>query len=66
MSVPMTEDRELTLAEVAARLRVSVDTARDILSRGYIAARKQGRQWRVSEQDVERFIREEREKQQQK
>lgn len=66
MSVAMTEDRELTLAEVAARLRVSVDTARDILVKGNILARKQGRQWRVSEQDVERFIREEREKRQPK
>jgi excisionase family DNA binding protein len=60
----MTE-RELTLAEVAASLRVSVDTARELLARGEIQARKQGRQWRVLESDVEAYkqrLREQRKK----
>lgn len=48
-------DRELTLAEVAASLRVSVDTARDLLTSEQIPARKQGRQWRVRESDVEAY-----------
>jgi excisionase family DNA binding protein len=58
----MTQERELTLAEVAAKLRVSVDTARDLLAKGDIPARKQGRQWRVSERDVDEYIRQSRER----
>jgi len=48
-------DRELTLAEVAASLRVSADTARELLVTAQIPARKQGRQWRVRESDVEAY-----------
>lgn len=48
-------DRELTLAEVAASLRVNVDTARVLLVRGDIPARKQGRQWRVLESEIEAY-----------
>ena len=48
-------DRELTLAEVAASLRVNVDTARVLLVNGDIPARKQGRQWRVLESDIEAY-----------
>ncbi len=58
--VSMTE-RELTLAEVAASLRVGVDTARQLLARGEITARKQGRQWRVLESDVEAYKQRQRE-----
>ena len=47
--------RELTLAEVAASLRVSVDTARELIAKGTIPARKQGRQWRILESDVEAY-----------
>jgi len=60
----MPTDRELTLAEVAASLRVSVDKARDYLSNGDIPAWKVGRQWRVRESDVEAFKRMQREKRQ--
>jgi excisionase family DNA binding protein len=58
-------NRELTLAEVAASLRVSVDTARELLASDKIPARKQGRQWRVLESDVEAYkqrLREQRKK----
>lgn len=53
---------ELTLAEVAASLRVSVDTARKLLDSGEIPARKQGRQWRVRRSDVNDYKRAQREK----
>lgn len=59
----MTEyERELTLAEVAASLRVSENTARALLKSGVIPARKQGRQYRISESDVEKYKQEQREK----
>jgi putative molybdopterin biosynthesis protein len=52
----MTErERELTLAEVAASLRVSENTARALLKRHAIPARKQGRQYRINESDVEAY-----------
>ena len=59
MGATMT-DRELTLTEMAASLRVSEDTARKLLERGDIPSRKQGRRWRVSEQAVENYKRRER------
>jgi excisionase family DNA binding protein len=49
------EDTELTLAEVAASLRVSEDTARKLVSSGEIPGRKQGRQWRVLRSAVENY-----------
>lgn len=64
MEIIMAE-RELTLAEVAANLRVSEDTARKLVIQGEIVGRKQGRQWRVRESDVEKYkerLRQEREK----
>ena len=60
--IPMTQERELTLAEVAAAIGVSSETARGILQREEIPSRKQGRQWRVSEADVAEYIRKSREK----
>lgn len=52
----MAEERELTLTQVAARLGVTVETVRPLLQDGTIPSRKQGRQWRVLESDVERYI----------
>ncbi len=51
----MATERELTLVEVAASLRVSEDTARKLVINGEIPGRKQGRQWRVREVDVEAY-----------
>jgi excisionase family DNA binding protein len=56
MGVLMAEERELTLTQVAARLGVTVETVRPLLQDGTIPSRKQGRQWRVLESDVERYI----------
>lgn len=58
----MESERELTIAEVAVSLRASVETVRKLLQEGAIPARKQGRQWRVTEADVEEYKRREREK----
>lgn len=51
----MQEDRELTLSEVAAMLRVNEDTARKYLLQGNIPYRKQGNRWRVRESDVQAY-----------
>jgi len=51
----MATEREFTLVEVAASLRVSEDTARKLVIQGEIPGRKQGRQWRVLESDVEAY-----------
>lgn len=61
--INMPTDRELTLAEFAASLRVSVETARDMLQRKIVPAWKVGRQWRVRESDVEAYKQRQREKQ---
>lgn len=54
----MEQERELTLAEVAVRLRISYQTARRrILQERLIRARKEGLEWRVSESDLEDYIR---------
>jgi excisionase family DNA binding protein len=65
MGATMTEERELTLTQVAARLNVSVDTARPLLQYNIIPSRKQGRQWRVLEADVEKYLENERKKREQ-
>ncbi len=65
MQSTMATERELTLAEVAASLRVSEDTARKLVTNGEISGRKQGRQWRVLESAVEAYkqrLREQRKK----
>ena len=51
----MAEDRELTLSEVAALLRVNEDTARKYLLQGDIPYRKQGNRWRVLQSDVQAY-----------
>ena len=50
----------LTLAEAAARLGVSPTTLRVQIRNGKLRARKVGRDWTVSEREVERYRRESR------
>ena len=46
----------LTIAEVADRLRVDQKTVRRWISTKTLGAFKLGRQWRISEQDLRRFL----------
>ena len=46
----------LTIAEVADRLRVDQKTIRRWISAKALGAFKLGRQWRISEQDLRRFL----------
>ena len=62
MVLNMATERELTLVEVAASLRVGIDAARDLLQSGEIPSRKQGRSWRVLDSDVEAYKQKQREK----
>ena len=45
-----------TIAEVADRLRVDQKTVRRWISTKALGAFKLGRQWRISEQDLRRFL----------
>jgi excisionase family DNA binding protein len=46
----------LTISEVADRLRVDQKTVRRWISSNELAAFQLGRQWRVAEQDLKRFL----------
>ncbi len=48
----------LTLAEAAARLGIQPDVLRRQIHRGKLKGRKVGRDWTVSEREVERYRRE--------
>lgn len=50
----------LTLAEAAARLRVTPDTLRQQIHNGSLKARKVGPIWTISERELERYRREHR------
>jgi excisionase family DNA binding protein len=56
MSAALMENKELTLEEVAERLRVSYWTARRRCLSGQIPSRQEGRFIRVSEQDLRVYI----------
>jgi len=47
----------LTVAEVAAVLRLSVKTVRRMIARGELPARQIGRQWRVRRTHLDAVIR---------
>ena len=48
----------LTVREVAERLKLREYTVRDYIRKGKLSAAKFGRVWRVSEEDLEKFIEE--------
>jgi excisionase family DNA binding protein len=50
----------LTLAEAARRLGVHASTLRHQIANGRLKARKIGRDWTVSEREVDRYARENR------
>lgn len=50
----------LTLTEAAARLGLAATTLRVQIRNGKLKARKVGRDWTVSEREVERYARENR------
>ncbi len=60
MSKPLPPDETagplLTIAEVADRLRVNEKTVRRWIDTQELPAFKLGRQWRISEQDLRRFL----------
>lgn len=56
MCAVIMEDQELTLDEVARRLRVSYDTALRRVRSKKIRARKEGLVWRVRESDLQKYI----------
>jgi len=48
----------LTLAEVAERLRLHINTVREYAKAGKIPAIKLDRAWRVEEEDLRKFLEE--------
>ena len=54
---PDATKRLLSIADVAERCRVSEKTIRRWIAVGDLAAHKLGRQWRISEDDLRRFMR---------
>lgn len=54
----LTQERLLTLQDIAGHLRISLKTARRWIDSGELAAFKIGRQWRISETDLRKFLRE--------
>ncbi len=51
-------ERLLTIKEVADHLRVDPKTVRRLISNRELAAYKIGREWRVSERDLNKYMRE--------
>jgi excisionase family DNA binding protein len=55
----MTEERLLTVAQVAARLQTTEETVRDWLTSGRLRGYRPGGKrlgWRISEEDLRRFL----------
>jgi len=52
----MIDDRILTVEQTAALLQINYETCRRYLNAGKIPGRKIGKQWRVVESDLKRFI----------
>ena len=51
------DNRLLTIREVAEYLRVDPKTVRRLIEDGEMAAHKIGRQWRISESDLKKYLR---------
>ena len=51
------DNRLLTIREVAEYLRVDPKTVRRLIEDGELAAHKIGRQWRISESDLKKYLR---------
>ncbi len=49
-------EQELTLAEAAASLGVSVQTVMRRIKAGRIKARQEGQEWRIRESDLKQYI----------
>ncbi len=52
----MTEDKLLTPPQVAQRLQVNERTVTQWLRRGHLRGFKIGKEWRVSERDLQAFL----------
>ena len=50
------EEQELTIAEVARRLRVSERTVLRRIIAGLLRARKEGKKWRITKSDLADYI----------
>ena len=58
MTAATAMSRSLTLTEAAALLGVTPDTLRQQIHNGALKARKVGRDWTVTEREVDRYRRE--------
>ena len=56
IDLPSTSTRYLTVAEVAAQLRVSTMTVYRLLKAGQLASVRVGKSYRVREDDVDRYL----------
>jgi excisionase family DNA binding protein len=55
----LTEIRYLTIDEVAQLLRIHPDTVRRLLREKRLPGKKIGREWRISQEALDNFVREE-------
>ncbi len=56
-STKLEDDRLLTIKEVAEYLRLDPKTVRRRIKDGELAAHKVGRQWRIAESDLKKYLR---------
>ena len=56
-AITMEQDQELTLAQVASYLNVSVQTVKRRIEAGRIQARREGNEWRIRSSEVQRYYR---------
>ena len=56
-AVSMEQEQELTIAQVAGLLGISVQTVKRRIEAGRIKARKEGQEWRIKESELLRYIR---------
>jgi len=55
----MTDIRYLTIEEAAQLLRIHPDTVRRLLREKRLPGKKIGREWRISQEALDNFVREE-------